>query len=85
MAVSSILYARILRQSEASDDGLLVWACDFARTCRDREGDLAAMSVLAQHEMAALAAIDKTTIDGSSSCIRLMKSRSLIGLAIQTH
>ena len=59
MAVLPILPERILRQSEASDNGLLIGACNFARACRDREGDLAAVGVLAQHKMAALAAVDK--------------------------
>ena len=58
-AVLPRLPERILRQTEASDNGLLIGTGNLARACRDREGDLAAVSVLAQHEMAALAAVEK--------------------------
>lgn len=59
MAVLPRLLERIPRQSEASDDSLLIGAGNFAGACRDREGNLAVVSVLAQHEMASLATVDK--------------------------
>ena len=58
-AVSPILLERILRQFEATDGGLLIGTGNFARAGWDRERNLAAVGVLAQHDMAALAAVDK--------------------------